>query len=145
MCVFFFVVVRQRGCLLILHIPKDYLVFQCIYIGKLKENRSIIKKMTDESKFLDEIDDNKNKNSVHCQFCNSTILKAKSGHYTESEVSKILIVFLCFVGLSWCIELLSATNRCGRMSYIFRCRNDYLMVSVDSNCLDFNNSEILSK
>lgn len=42
--------------------------------------------MTDESKFTTEIDNNKNKHSVHCQFCNSTILKPQSGHYTENEV-----------------------------------------------------------
>lgn len=43
--------------------------------------------MTDESNFYKEIDNNKNKNSVRCQFCDSVILKAKSANYSENEVS----------------------------------------------------------
>lgn len=43
--------------------------------------------MTDECDFTNQIDNNQNKNSVHCQFCDSVILKAKIANYTENEVS----------------------------------------------------------
>lgn len=43
--------------------------------------------MTDQRNSSDEIEDNKNKKSIHCQYCNSTILKAKKAFYTVIEVS----------------------------------------------------------
>lgn len=45
--------------------------------------------MTDEINFAKEIDNNTNKNSVRCQYCNSIILKPKSASYSENEVSSI--------------------------------------------------------
>lgn len=57
-------------------------------------------KMTDESDFTNQIDNNQNKNSIHCQFCNSVILKAKVANYTENEVSqrivRIILLLLFF-------------------------------------------------
>lgn len=44
-------------------------------------------KMTEETDFPKEIDDNKNKNTIRCQFCDSIILKARSASYSENEVS----------------------------------------------------------
>lgn len=43
--------------------------------------------MTEEIDFLKEVDDNKNKNTIRCHFCDSIILKAKSANYSENEVS----------------------------------------------------------
>lgn len=44
--------------------------------------------MTEETDFPKEIDDNnKNKNTIRCQFCDSIILKAKSANYSENEVN----------------------------------------------------------
>lgn len=43
--------------------------------------------MTEETDFPKEIDDNKNKNTIRCQFCDSIILKAKSASYSETEVN----------------------------------------------------------
>lgn len=43
--------------------------------------------MTDEINFAKEIDNNQNKNTIRCQFCDSIILKAKSANYSENEVS----------------------------------------------------------
>lgn len=54
-------------------------------------------KMTDESDFTNQIDNNQNKNSIHCQFCNSVILKAKVANYTENEVSQRFFVRNSFV------------------------------------------------
>lgn len=46
--------------------------------------------MTDEGNFVKEIDNNKNKNSVRCQFCDSLLLKAQSANgYSENAVSLI--------------------------------------------------------
>lgn len=45
--------------------------------------------MTDETNFCNEIDNNKNKNSVRCQFCNSIILKPNSANYSENEVNVV--------------------------------------------------------
>lgn len=42
--------------------------------------------MTEETDFSEEIEDNKNKNTIRCQFCNTIILKAKSAKYIENEV-----------------------------------------------------------
>lgn len=42
--------------------------------------------MTEETDFPNEIDDNKNKNTIRCQFCDSIILKARSADYSENEV-----------------------------------------------------------
>lgn len=47
--------------------------------------------MTEETDFPNEIDNNKNKNTIRCQFCDSIILKAKSANYSENEVSSINI------------------------------------------------------
>lgn len=47
--------------------------------------------MTEETDFPSEIDNNKNKNTIRCQFCDSIILKAKSANYSENEVSSINI------------------------------------------------------
>lgn len=52
-------------------------------------------KMTDETNFCKEIDNNRNKNSVRCQFCNSIILKPNSANYSENEVSFIGDVWMC--------------------------------------------------
>lgn len=44
--------------------------------------------MTEVAKFTTEIDqtNEKNKNCVHCQFCNSIMLKAQCASYVENEV-----------------------------------------------------------
>lgn len=42
--------------------------------------------MTEEAHFAKEIDNARNKNGVHCQFCNSIMLKPQSGKYVENEV-----------------------------------------------------------
>lgn len=53
--------------------------------------------MTDESSFPSEINENnQNKNTVRCQFCNSIILKAKSANYVEQEVRIPTIISLDF-------------------------------------------------
>lgn len=44
--------------------------------------------MTEVAKFSTEIDqtNEKNRNCVHCQFCNSIMLKAQCASYVENEV-----------------------------------------------------------
>lgn len=39
--------------------------------------------------FSQEIDNAKNKNAVHCQFCNSIMLKPQSGKYLETQVRRV--------------------------------------------------------
>lgn len=63
--------------------------------GKAKAKEKSItnfrSKMTDETNFCKEIDNNKNKNSVRCQFCNSIILKPNSANYSENEVNVVCV------------------------------------------------------
>lgn len=40
----------------------------------------------EDSSVKDEIVDNKNKQDVHCRFCNSLILKEKQGTYERKQV-----------------------------------------------------------
>lgn len=49
--------------------------------------------MTEEAQFAQEIDKARNKNCVHCQFCNSIMLKQQSGKYVETKVSVYLNAF----------------------------------------------------
>lgn len=42
--------------------------------------------MTDKANFADQIENDKNKNNVRCQFCNSLMLKGKEASYSEQEV-----------------------------------------------------------
>lgn len=44
--------------------------------------------MTDESDFPLQIDEDKNRNSIYCQFCDSLLLKPKTALYMEYEVKK---------------------------------------------------------
>uniref|UniRef100_A0A0K8TLE5 Putative guanine nucleotide exchange factor n=1 Tax=Tabanus bromius TaxID=304241 RepID=A0A0K8TLE5_TABBR len=41
--------------------------------------------MTDEQNFTEQIENEKNKNTVRCQFCNSLMLKPKSAKFVEDE------------------------------------------------------------
>ncbi len=50
--------------------------------------------MTDESDFPSQIDEDKNRTSIYCQYCNSIMLKPKTALYMEDEV--ILIFFFSF-------------------------------------------------
>lgn len=43
----------------------------------------------EDSSVKDEIVDNKNKQDVHCRFCNSLILKEKQGSYERKQVGII--------------------------------------------------------
>lgn len=43
--------------------------------------------MTEEADFSGHIAEGKNKTNVHCQFCNSLMLKAQEGVYSKEEVS----------------------------------------------------------
>ncbi|KAG4076221.1 hypothetical protein HA402_014770 [Bradysia odoriphaga] len=43
--------------------------------------------MTDESDFPSQIDENRNKNSIYCQYCDSLMLKPKTASYMEDEFS----------------------------------------------------------
>lgn len=60
---------------------------------KAKKSNNQFIKMTDETNFCKEIDNdnNKNKNSVRCQFCNSIILKPNSANYSENEVNVVRV------------------------------------------------------
>lgn len=49
--------------------------------------------------FSEEIDNAKNKKSVHCQFCNSIMLKPQSGKYLETQVRTIPNIY--FVYTTW--------------------------------------------
>ncbi|XP_016989353.1 guanine nucleotide exchange factor MSS4 homolog [Drosophila rhopaloa] len=48
--------------------------------------------MTEVSDFSDQIAGGKNKSNVHCQFCNSLMLKAQEGTYSEEEVDVPLMM-----------------------------------------------------
>lgn len=66
--------------------------------------------MTEETDFPSEIDNNKNKNTIRCQFCDSIILKAKSANYSENEVSSINIhTFSAYVDFS-CVPVIKVVN-----------------------------------
>lgn len=43
--------------------------------------------MTDESDFPSQIEGDKNRNSIYCQYCNSIMLKPKTASYVEDEVN----------------------------------------------------------
>lgn len=43
--------------------------------------------MTDESDFQQQIDEDKNRNGIYCQYCNSIMLKPKTASYMEDEVN----------------------------------------------------------
>lgn len=45
--------------------------------------------MTEEANFADQIENDKNKTNVRCQFCNSLMIKAKEAKYCEQKVSFI--------------------------------------------------------
>lgn len=47
--------------------------------------------MTEESDFPLQIDEEKNRNSIYCQFCNSIMLKPKTAFYMEDEVNILII------------------------------------------------------
>lgn len=63
--------------------------------GKAKAKEKSItnfrSKMTDETNFCKEIDNNKNKNSVRCKFCSSIILKPNSANYSDNEVNVLCV------------------------------------------------------
>ncbi|EDW11477.2 guanine nucleotide exchange factor MSS4 homolog [Drosophila mojavensis] len=48
--------------------------------------------MTDEANFADQIENEKNRTNVRCQFCNSLMLKAREASYCEQEVNVPLMV-----------------------------------------------------
>ncbi|XP_017068591.2 guanine nucleotide exchange factor MSS4 homolog [Drosophila eugracilis] len=48
--------------------------------------------MTEEGAFSEQIVDGKNKSNVRCQFCNSLMLKAQEGTYSEEEVDVPLMM-----------------------------------------------------
>lgn len=52
--------------------------------------------MTEEKKFEEEIDDNKNKNFIICQFCKSVMLKQHSASYTENQVNCITEIYIIY-------------------------------------------------
>ncbi|KAH8409551.1 hypothetical protein KR222_008399 [Zaprionus bogoriensis] len=41
--------------------------------------------MTEEAKFAEQIENDKNKSNVRCQFCNSLMLKAQEAKYCEQK------------------------------------------------------------
>lgn len=43
--------------------------------------------MTDESEFSLHIDESTNRTGIHCQYCNSIMLKPRAAFYVENEVS----------------------------------------------------------
>lgn len=47
--------------------------------------------------FSEEIDNAKNKKSVHCQFCNSIMLKPQSGKYLETQVRLKQFVYIYLI------------------------------------------------
>lgn len=58
------------------------------HFGENKNNcRKKGQEMTEEANFADQIEDDKNKTNVRCQFCNSLIIKAKEATYCEQKVS----------------------------------------------------------
>ncbi|XP_037710320.1 guanine nucleotide exchange factor MSS4 homolog [Drosophila subpulchrella] len=48
--------------------------------------------MTEEADFAGQIVDGKNKTNVRCQFCNSLMLKAQEGTFSEEEVEVPLMM-----------------------------------------------------
>lgn len=56
------------------------------YDSKVKFKKIKKLNMTDESDFPLQVDDEKNRNSIYCQFCNSIMLKPKTAFYMEDEV-----------------------------------------------------------
>lgn len=77
----------------------EFLKFNCqstciTYLLTFEKEQKQFHNMTDESNFVKEIDNNKNKNSVRCQFCDSLLLKARSVNgYSENAVCLNLINF----------------------------------------------------
>lgn len=74
--------------------------FSCYARRKKKKHDSYIlvktkiivekkRKMTEEANFADQIENDKNKTNVRCQFCNSLMIKAKEAKYCEQKVSFI--------------------------------------------------------
>ncbi|BFF95896.1 guanine nucleotide exchange factor MSS4 homolog [Drosophila madeirensis] len=48
--------------------------------------------MTEEANIPEQIADGKNKTNVRCQYCNSLMLKASEGSYSEQEIDVPLMV-----------------------------------------------------
>lgn len=58
------------------------------FLGENKNNcRKKNQKMTEEANFADQIENDKNKTNVRCQFCNSLMIKAQEAKYCEQKVS----------------------------------------------------------
>lgn len=81
--------------------------------------------MTDESDFPLQIDEDKNRNSIYCQFCDSLLLKPKTALYMEYEVKNKLRKRPRTNFLSYCVSKVayfSSTSKFFNEQLLIFCR-----------------------